>query len=194
MSNCTALSILESNALAPPEVDLGILPVRLSKRLWVTPTEFLQTSNAMVTAEWAIRVSQSLTRRLPDPERRGPKIRYGESSILMMAFIQVAWQMGYEMTVDYFRTHPEAAQAASFADGRVISIGQYWERRQTLGIWPFWFFFLGMVWQLTRMKIIHGVDVILDSTIQRAWYHKDTDADWSFPKPWKGSTWGYKVQ
>ena len=193
MPDCTALSIIDSNSLAPPEVDLGILPARLSKRLWVTPTEFLQSTNAMATAAWAIRVSHSLTRRLPDPGRRGPKMKYGENSILMMAFIQVAWQMGYEMTVDYFRAHPEAAGAAGFIDGRVVSIGQYWERRRALGIWPFWFFFLGMVWQLTRMKIIHGVDVILDSTTQGAWYHGDADAAWSFPKPWKGSTWGYKV-
>ena len=50
-----------------------------------------------------------------------------------------------------------------------------------------------MVWQLTRMKVVHGVDVILDSTTQHAWYHQDADAAWSFPKPWKGSTWGYKV-
>jgi hypothetical protein len=193
MPDCTALSIIESDPLAPPKVELGILPTRLSKRLWVTPTEFLQTTNALAIAAWAVRVSQSLTRRLPAPERRGPKMRYGENSILMMAFIQAAWQMGYEMTVDYFRTHPEAAQAAGFADGRVVSIGQYWERRQTLGIWPFWFFFLGMVWQLIRLKIIHGVDVILDSTTQRAWYHGDAEAAWSFPKPWKGATWGYKV-
>lgn len=193
MPDCTALSIIANSPLAPPEVDLDIFPVRFSKRLWVTPTEFLQTSNAMATAAWAIGVSQSLTRRLPDPARRGPKVRYGENSILMMAFIQVAWQMGYEMTVDYFRSHPEAARVAGFADGCVISIGQYWERRQALGLWAFWFFFLGMVWQLTRMKIIHGVDVILDSTTQRAWYHEDADAAWSFPKPWKGSTWGYKV-
>jgi len=193
MPDCTALSIIASNPLAPPEVDLGIFPVRFSKRLWVTPTEFLQTTHAMATAEWAIGVSQSLTRQLPDPARRGPKVRYGENSILMMAFIQVAWQMGYEMTVDYFRAHPEAARATGFIDGRVVSIGQYWERRQRLGIWPFWFFFLGMVWQLTRMKIIHGVDVILDSTTQRVWYHGDVDAAWSFPKPGKGSTWGYKV-
>jgi hypothetical protein len=193
MTDCTAFSILESNPLAPPEVDLGILPVRLSKRLWVTPTEFLQTTHAGVTAKWAIWMSQTLTRRLPDGVRRGPKRKYGENSILMMAFIQVAWQMGYEMTVDYFRSHPEAAQAAGFANGDVISIGQYWERRRALGIWPFWFFFLGMVWQLTRMKIIHGVDVILDSTTQSAWYHQDDEAAWSFPKPWKGSTWGYKV-
>ena len=124
MPDCTALSIIANNPLAPPEVDLGIFPVCFSKRLWVTPTEFLQTTNAMATAEWAIGVSQSLTRRLPDPARRGPKVRYGENSILMMAFIQVAWQMGYELTVDYFRSHPEAAQAAGFADGGVVSLGQ----------------------------------------------------------------------
>ncbi|MBI5840041.1 MAG: hypothetical protein HZB19_08050 [Chloroflexi bacterium] len=105
MPDCTALSIIDSSPFVPPEVDLGIL------RLWITPTEFLQTTHAMTTAAWAIRVSQTLTRRLPDPARRGPKIRYGENSILMMAFIQAAWQMGYEMTVDYFRTHPEAARA-----------------------------------------------------------------------------------
>lgn len=193
MSDCTTLSLIDSNPLAPPEVNLDILPARFGKRLWITPTEFLQTTNAMATAAWALRVSQSVTRRLPDTARRGRKIKYEESSILMMAFIQAAWQMGYEMIVDYFRSHPEAARVAGFADGQVISIGQYWERRHALGIWPFWFFFLGMVWQLTRMKIIHGVDVILDSTTQHTWYHEDADAAWSFPKPWKGATWGYKV-
>jgi len=193
MPDCTTLSIVDNSQLTPSEIDLSILPVRLSKWLWVTPAEFLQTTNAMATAEWALRISQSLIQRLPDGVRRGPKIRNGDDSILMMAFIQVASQMGYEMTVDYFRTHPEAAQAAGFTNGRVVSIGQYWERRRALGIWPFWFFFLGMVWQLTRMKIIHGVDVILDSTTQHAWYHRDIDAAWSFPKPWKDSTWGYKV-
>ena len=193
MTDCTTLSVVDSRPLAPPIVALDVLPVRLSKRLWVTPTEFLQTTNALVTADWALRVSRSLTRRLPAPARCGPKIVYGDSSILMMAFVQVAWQMGYEMTVDYFRAHPETALAAGFVEGRVISIGQYWERRQALGIWPFWFFFLGMVWQLISMKIIHGVDVVLDSTTQQAWYHDDPDAAWSFPKPWKHSTWGYKV-
>jgi len=193
MPDCTALSTIDSNQLTAPEIDLSILPARLGKRLWVTPIEFLRTTNAMATAAWALRISQALSRQLPAPARRGPKIVYGDNSILMMAFIQVAWQMGYEMTVDYFRAHLEAARAAGFADGRVVSIGQYWERRQALGFWPFWFFFLGMVWQLTRMKIIHGVDVVLDSTTQQAWYHGDPDAAWSFPKPWKHSTWGYKV-
>jgi len=169
------------------------LPARLTKRLWVDPQEFLQTTNASQIAEWAIYASKLFIVALPTPPRRGPKQVYRDSSILMLAYIQVAWQMGYEMVVDYFRTHPAAAQAAGFVNGEVISIGQYWERRKALGIWSFWFFFIGMVAQLTRMRIIHGVDVVIDSTTQHAWFHHDPDANWSFPKPWKGSTWGYKV-
>lgn len=193
MTDCTALSKTTGTFLSPAETNLDVLPARLGKRLWVTPAEFLQTTNALQIARWAVRMSLSQHPRLPEPSRRGPKMRYTDESILMLAYIQVAWQMGYEMVVDFFRSHPEAAQAAGFANGRVISIGQYWERRQALGIWTFWLFFVGMVWQLIQAKIIHGVDVALDSTTQRAWFHADPDAAWSFPKPWKGSTWGYKV-
>lgn len=150
MTDCTALSRMDGAFLASPEVDLGILPARLSKRLWVTPTEFLQTTNALEIAEWAVRVSPWRAHSLPNPSRRGPKTQYADPSILMMTCIQTAWQMGYVMIVDYFRTHPEAALAAGFVNRRVISIGQYWERRHALGIWPFWFFFLGMVWQLIQ--------------------------------------------
>lgn len=100
--------------------------------------------------------------------------------------------MVYKMIVDYFRTHPGAAQAAGFSYGKVINIGQYWERRKALGIWPIWFFFISMVGQLIRLHIVHGVDVVLDTTHQKAWFRHDPDANWSFPKPQKGSVWGYK--
>ena len=193
MSNFNVLSVNTPKLLDFPESDLEMLPARLTKRLWVNPEEFLQTTNASQVAEWAITVSKLFIVALPTPSKRGPKQVYRDSSILMLAYIQVAWQMGYETIVDYFRAHPAAAKAAGFVNGEVISIGQYWERRKALGIWPFWFFFIGMVAQLSRMRIIHGVDVVIDSTTQKVWFHHDPDANWSFPKPWKGSTWGYKV-
>jgi hypothetical protein len=193
MSDSTALSELGPNRLTPPETELSALPAKLTKRLWVNPTEFLVTTHALTMAEWAVTVSQRFRLRLPAPARRGPKLVYPDESVLVTALIHVAWQFGYESVVDYFRAHPDAAQAAGFPAGRVISIGQYWARRRALGVLPFWFFFIGMVWQLTRMAVIKGTEVILDATTQTAWFHDDPDAGWSFPKPWKGSVWGYKV-
>jgi hypothetical protein len=95
--------------------------------------------------------------------------------------------------VDYLRAQAEAAAVVGFAEGRVICASQYWERRRALGILPFWRFFVVMVWQLVRMGVVVGKDVILDATTQRLWFHDDEQAGWSFPKPGKGSVWGYKV-
>ena len=193
MADCTVLSVNAPNPLTPPETDLRCLPAKLSQKLWVNPTEFLVVTHAWVIAEWAVQISRGLRPCLPKATRRGPKSVYTDSSLVVLALIQVAWQMTYEDIVDYFRAHPEAAQAAGFPAGRVISVSQYWERRRALGALPFWFLFVGMVWQVTQMGIIQGRDMILDATTQQAWFHEDPDAGWSFPKPWKGSVWGYKV-
>ncbi|MFQ5398350.1 MAG: hypothetical protein ACE5E7_02005 [Anaerolineae bacterium] len=112
---------------------------------------------------------------------------------MLLALTQVAWQMSYEEVIDYFRAHPEAVKAAGFPPGRRTGVSQYWERRRALGILPFWFFFVALVGQLIRLGIIKGRDVILDGTVLPSWFHADPDAGWSFPKPWKGSVWGYKV-
>ena len=189
----TALYQNRPNPLNPLDTDLSLLPAKMSKRLWIDPTEFLILVNAVALAQWALDFSQPRQPALPPPTRRGPKQVYQDSSIIVMALVHVAWQMGYEEVVDYFRAHPEAAQAAGFPSGRVIGVSQYWERRRALGIFPFWFFFVAMVWQVIRLGVIKGTDVILDGTTLRIWFHDDPEADWSFPKPWKGSVWGYKV-
>jgi hypothetical protein len=189
----TALSTIQPNGLQPPLTDLRALPARLSKWLWVTPTEFLLVTHAVQLAEWALSVRARLWPSLPPASRRGPKAVYQDSSVMVMALIHVAWQFSYEQVVSYFRSRPQAAQAAGFPASRVISVGQYWERRRALGVFPLWVFFVGMVWQLIRCAVIKGTDVILDATTQQTWFHADPEAGWSFPKPWKGSVWGYKV-
>lgn len=193
MSQSTALSAPLPNGLLPPALDLSPLTARVTKGLWLNPTEFIQTTHALAMAEWALRLEAHFHPSLPAPTRRGPKQTYRASSIIVMALVHVAWQFSYEQIVDYFRARPEAAAAAGFDPGRVISVGQYWERRRALGVLPFWFFFIAMVWQLVRLGVIHGTDLILDATTQHSWFHADPDAGWSFPKPWKGSVWGYKV-
>lgn len=199
--NDSALLIIEQKSLAElrqaiqvPQVELSQLPAKLSKRLWVSPEEFLVITSAPVLAQWALRVSGLGRPGLPEPTgRRGPKPVYLNWSVMLVALVQVAWQMGYEEVIDYFRAHPRAAHIAGFPEGRVISIGQYWERRRAIGVLPFWFLFVGFVGQLVYLGVLKGTDVILDSTTLQAWFRVDPDANWSFPKPWKGSVWGYKV-
>ena len=54
----TALYQNRPNPLAIPETDLSLLPVKLSRRLWVSPTQFLVLVNAVAMAQWALTVSQ----------------------------------------------------------------------------------------------------------------------------------------
>jgi hypothetical protein len=190
--NYTALLKIEPVKLNLPLIELSPLPAKVSKRLWISPAEMLHLISAFTLAQWAIQASQGGRPALPAPPRRGPKVVYQDASILVVALVQVAWQLGYEEVIDYFRGQPSAAEQAGFP-GRVISVGQYWERRRALGILPFWLFFVALVGQLIRLGVISGVDVILDATTQRAWFHDDPEAGWSFPKPWHGSVWGYKV-
>jgi hypothetical protein len=191
----TALLKIERTELAFPQIELSQLPAKLSKKLWVEPVEFLEVTHAPVLAQWAVRIRAWWRPVLPAPaaRRRGPKMVYPAWSILLIAVIQVAWQMSYEEVIDYWRAHPAARQMVGLPAGRMISVGQYWERRRALGSLPFWFFFVAMAAQLLRLGIIQGTDVIVDSTTQKVWFHHDAEAAWSYPKPWKGSTWGYKV-
>jgi len=189
----TALYQNRPNPLNQLHTDLSLLPAKMSKRLWVNPTEFLVTVNAVELAQWALTICRQWRPVLPPATRRGPKQVYQDSSIVVMALVHIAWQMSYEEVVDYFRAHPQAAQAAGFPSRRVIGVSQYWERRRALGILPFWFFLVAMVGQVIRFGIIKGTDVILDGTTLPIWFHEDPEAGWSFPKPWKGSVWGYKV-
>lgn len=191
-------AIIAQNGLASvvpplPVVEVRQLPAKLSKRLWVGPCEFVQTTQALALAEWAVSVRLWGQPKLPDKSRRGPKEVYRDNSVMVMALLQVAWQMSYEEVVDYLRAHSETAAVVGLPEGRVICASQYWERRRAIGILPFWLLFVALVWQLVRMGVIVGKDVILDATTQRVWFHSDEQAGWSFPKPGKGSVWGYKV-
>lgn len=198
--NYTALLKIEPKSLTElkqvvqlPEVELSPLPAKLSKRLWVSPAEFMVVTSAPRLAQWALAVSGSWRPALAEPRRRGPKVVYDNCSVMLVALIQVAWQMSYEEVIDYFRSHPRAAQVAGFPEGQVISIGHYWDRRRAIGVMPFWFLFIALVAQLVRLGVIKGTDVILDATTLQGWFRVDPHAAWSFPKPWKGSIWGYKV-
>jgi hypothetical protein len=181
----------------PPGLDLSQLPAQLTRHLWLSPQEFLEAINALALAQWAITASRWwLPPALPGP-CRGPKIVYHDASILVLAFVQTAWHMPYSITLTYLSNHPKLALAMGFPGDpqgcpRVISQGQYWERRQALGLLPLLFFMIGLVWQLVRLGVITGIGLILDTTLLRAWHHADPGAAWVRYRD-QPAVFGYKV-
>lgn len=181
----------------PPDLDLSQLPARLTGQLGLTPLEFVVAINALAAARWAMAVSHwGRPPALPAP-RRGPKPVYHDATILVLALVQTAWQMPYHVLIAYLRQQAELAVALGFpldSQGRprTISQGQYWERRQALGVLPLLLFMLGLVWQLVKLGVITGRELILDSTLLRAWHHADPGAAWVKYRG-RAAVFGYKV-
>ena len=95
LAKFTALFQNRPNSLQWPDTDLTLLPAKMSKRMWVDPTQFLTLVHALSLAHWSLSVVQSWHPALPPPARRGRKQVYQDSSIIVMALVHVAWQMSY---------------------------------------------------------------------------------------------------
>ena len=181
-----------------PGLDLSVIGDKRLGKLRLSPEQLLQVIHAQELAEWALRMTQPLRRpRLP----RGPGGRpmiYPDSGVLLMAVVQTTWRKSYEQIVDWMATNAALALVLGFkkpkAEGKLhtISKGQYWDRRQALGVLPFLFFFLGLVAQLIRLGAITGKELIVDSTLLAAWRQADPGAAWQ-QYAGKAHVFGYKV-
>ena len=181
-----------------PILDLSSIPAKPRGKLRLSPEQLLAIIHAHALAEWALGMTQRLKQpRLPGgPGGRPPT--YPDRGILLMAIVQTAWRKSYEQMVDWVATNEALALALGFTqcttEGKLhtISKGQYWERRQALGVLPFLFFFLALVAQLIRLGAITGKELIVDSTLLKAWWQADPGAAWQ-QYAGKAHVFGYKV-
>lgn len=181
-----------------PNLDFSPWPAKLKGKLRLSPEQLLDILHAQELAGWALAMASRLQ---PPRLKRGPGGRpstYPDSGILLMAIVQAVWRKSYEQIVDYVATHEPLALQLGFtrrtAQGKLLTIskGQYWERRAQLGILPFFLFFLALVAVLMRLGVIVGQELLVDSTLVKAWYHADPGATWQkYVK--KASVFGYKV-
>jgi hypothetical protein len=174
-----------------PQVDLAPLAGKPTGKLRLSPKQLLTVIQAETLADWSLGMAHRLHPPALPAGRGGRPRLYSDRSILLMALVQIVWRKSYEQIVDYVATHPELAAALGFTQGSICK-GRYWERRMTLGLLPFLFFFLGLAGQLIRLGVITGQALIVDSTLLSAWYSADAGASWQqYAK--KKAVFGYKV-
>jgi Transposase DDE domain len=174
-----------------PELDYSSLTGKPCGKLRLTPEQLLAAIHAQELADWSLHMAYRFqSPRLARGSGGRPAI-YRDKSILLMAVVQTVWRKSYEQIVDYVATHQELAVVLGF-EGRTISQGQYWERREALGILPFLFFFLTLVAQLIRLGVIRGQELIVDSSLLSAWLSEDPGVTRQ-KYAGKKSVFGYKV-
>lgn len=169
------------------------------KHLWLEPSDLLILIQAHALAEWAMAWSYRLWPALQPAPGPGAPYVYADAVVLLTVIVMRLWCKGYESFTDWLSANEKLATSLGYTAhtpaGRVrtISSSQLWKRTQRLGVLPFFLFFVGLVWQLTRLGLVQGRDLILDSSLLQAWLHDDTEAAWSFHTRWKPSTFGYKI-
>lgn len=181
-----------------PELDYAPWPAKVAGQLRLSPEELLKILHAQELALWALAFSARLQ---PPRLKRGPGGRpptYPDHGILLMAVVQAVWRKSYEQIVDYIALNPGLAlplglaHATTSARLQSISKGQYWERRAQLGLLPFFLFFLALVVMLMRLGAITGQELVVDSSLLKAWYQADPGATWQ-KYAGKRSLFGYKI-
>jgi len=181
-----------------PELDCSPYPAKSCGKLRLGPAELLKIVHAQEIAIWSLTLA---SRVCPAHLAKGPggaPRHFSDSGILLMAIVQVVWRKSYEQIVDYMFINDRFALQMGVGylqrNGTIktISKGQYWERRAELGVWPFFLFFLVCVFVLIRLGAVVGKELIVDSSLLKAWYHRDPGATWQkYAK--KASVFGYKV-
>lgn len=186
-----------------PYVNLAPLESRRGRGLWITPVRYLDVINAYALARWALAVDRYLHSlfflSLPSGSPAGCNPTYTDETILLTSLIAGAWRCGYEKMTRWLRRDDELAWALGYpidpgtGHPHTISSAQYWRRVKRLHLGPYFLFFTGLVYQLLKLGVIRGTDVILDATLLKAWVKADLDAMYSYPTKWKGSIFGYKL-
>lgn len=184
----TAPTLLQPAALICPHCqsrlnESSVPPPRKpkNKRLWVDALQVLQLTQALALAQKAVEwtgTEQVLPNR--SGRRRGAPRVYSDATVLLTFLVAKLWHLSYEEMLGWLGAWPRLAIALGYPTEpntgqlRLISLGSYSKRLAALSLKVYFAFFVLMVGQLVKAGIISGYDLILDSTILRAWSQSDS--------------------
>jgi hypothetical protein len=172
-------------------------PAGRPKGLWIDPVRFLELIDGWALAQWACALARAWRNRLHPalPSGRhsgGAPQTYRDETILLTMLVLRAWRLSLEKMAGWLARYDALAIARGMSPGCTISAAQLSRRSRQLGLWPYFFLFVGLVGWLVRLGAITGRQVILDGSLLRAWYRQDPDADLAGRR--RGPpTYGYKI-
>jgi hypothetical protein len=131
--------------------------------------------------------------------RRGAPRQYKDATVLLTFLIAKLWHLSYEEILAWLANWSQLALALGYPTDpktgqvRVISLGSYSKRLAALSLSVYFVFFVLLVSQLVKAGIIRGHDLIIDSTICRAWSKQDPYCAISYKYRDVNKRFGFKV-
>jgi hypothetical protein len=149
-----------------------------TKRLWVDAVQVLELTQALALAKKAVEWTEQPLLKRSGRTRGAPKV-YSDATVLLTFLIAKLWHLSYEEMLGWLGAWPRLARALGYPKDaktgrlRLISLGSYSKRLASLNLKVYFAFFVLLVGQLVKAGIISGYDLIMDSTIVRAWSQSD---------------------
>jgi hypothetical protein len=156
-------------------------PRKKRKRpLWINVVQVVEKTQALPLARKAIEMGQANQLAGQTSRGRGAPRVYEDATILLTFIIAKLWHLSYEEILSWLGNWPELAVVLGYplepktGQPRIISLGSYSKRLAALSLKVYFAFFVLVVGHLIKAGVITGHDLILDSTIVRAWSESDT--------------------
>jgi hypothetical protein len=180
----------------PTDGPVPVAPADRPKGLWIDPVRFLELIDGWALAAWACTQAVLWRSRLHPtlPSGRHPggaPQTYRDETILLTLLVLRAWRLSLEKMAAWLTRYDALAVALGMQPGHTIS-AQLSRRSRHLGLWPYFFLFVGLVGWLVRRGVITGRQVVLDASLLKAWYHADPDAVWARRRG-TTPTFGFKI-
>jgi hypothetical protein len=169
------------------------------KHLWINALQVLTLTNALPLARQAVTFAEQLSLTPKTGRNRGAPRIYEDASVLLTFLIAKLWHLSYEEMLAWLHNWPELALELGYplhphsTQVRIISLGSYSKRLTALSLTVYFAFFVLLVTQLVKAGIIKGRDLILDSTICRAWSQSDPYCAISYKYRDINKRFGFKV-
>lgn len=173
--NCGAAIAAQKEVCPHCHQPLSVPPPRKAKNkhLWIDAVALLQRTQALDLARIAVQWAEKPL--LSQKGKPGPKPTYADATVLVTFLVAKLWHLSYEEMLAWLHNWPLLAYALGYATNpktgqlQIISLGSYSKRLRALSLTLYFAFFVLLVRQLLKAGLLAGRDLIIDSTILRAW-------------------------
>lgn len=154
-----------------PQNSVHFCPDRLEDEFIFSP-DFLRILNLISFVRFILALANKFSLPQPKPEGtfQGREQTYTDEQVMLTAIVMRVWRLSMGEVIRRLKRWDALAEACTFEPSKIISKSRFSRRLRQLGLLPYFFLMIALVYELVRRGVIIGKELIIDSTTIIAWY------------------------